>query len=194
MIERVADEYRVDDVLRVLGRERPVATASGRRRLTRRRLLSCVSVMTWRTPSTSATIGDAYEGPSPVHVHFTSPVFASNAVSAPLIVAADVHDHESLGRRAVTSTFRRVAASAPPVFCQQLLAAGGIECGDDAAHAHRVKTAIGKCRRRLRTRPVCFRSRIHSSPAPAYRVCQMALPVPASSACITSFAPCRVNT
>src|SRR6185503_379046 len=46
--------------------------------------LSCVSVMICRTPSTSAASGDAYDGPSPVHDHFTSPVLASNAVSAPL--------------------------------------------------------------------------------------------------------------
>src|SRR2546427_13304702 len=44
---------------------------------------SWVTEMTCRVPPTSAMIGDAYAGPSPLHAHFTSPVFASKAVSAP---------------------------------------------------------------------------------------------------------------
>ena len=46
---------------------------------------SWVSVMICRTPASSATMGDPYAGPSPVHAHLIAPVFASKAVSAPLL-------------------------------------------------------------------------------------------------------------
>ena len=42
-----------------------------------------VTVTICRTPPSSATIGDAYAGPSPSQVQTTSPLVASNAVSAP---------------------------------------------------------------------------------------------------------------
>src|SRR5262245_14305846 len=42
-----------------------------------------VSVTTCFTPSISTTTGDAYAGPSPFHVHFWVPDFASYAATAP---------------------------------------------------------------------------------------------------------------
>jgi hypothetical protein len=45
--------------------------------------LFCEKLMTCRVPLKSARIGEPYAGPSPFQLHFTAPVAASKAVSAP---------------------------------------------------------------------------------------------------------------
>src|SRR6185312_15851662 len=43
-----------------------------------------LSSITCLTPPASMMTGEEYDGPSPVHCHFTSPLFMSHATSAPL--------------------------------------------------------------------------------------------------------------
>src|SRR5580658_635686 len=47
---------------------------------------SRLCVTTWRAPASSTTMGDAYAGPSPFQLHFSTPVATSKAVSAPCVL------------------------------------------------------------------------------------------------------------
>ena len=49
--------------------------------------------MIWRVPAMSATIGDAYAGPSPFHCHLVAPVATSMASTAPLPTVDDVAEY-----------------------------------------------------------------------------------------------------